>query len=156
MAQFLAFRLQRLQAMREAAAQLMARNRLGRDVFARGAPEPLVVETTREYGDTLIDLLKAYAERRQKRIRHQTYTVKRQPVWTIKEARAKLEGLMGHMSDWEPLDRWLDQYLREPRLRPSVLASSFTASLELAREGALEIRQERAFEPIYMRRKTAA
>ena len=60
----LAFRLQRLQAMRDAAAQLMARNRLGRDVFARGAPEPMVFETRREYADNLIDLLKAYAERR--------------------------------------------------------------------------------------------
>ncbi len=156
MAQLLAFRLQRLQAMREAAAQLMARNRLGRDVFSRGAPEPLVVETTREYGDTLIDLLKAYAERRQKRVRHQSYTVRRQPVWTIKEARARLESLMGSMNEWESLDHWLDQYLREPRLRPSVMASSFTATLELAREGALEIRQERPFEPIYMRRRTAA
>ena len=156
MAQLLAFRLQRLQAMREAAAQLMARNRLGRDVFARGAPEPLVFETTREYGDTLIDLLKAYAERRQKRVRHQAYTVKRQPVWTIKEARATLQSLIGRMDDWDSLDHWLDQYLREPKLRPSVIASSFTATLELAREGALEIRQEKPFEPIYMRRRTAA
>jgi segregation and condensation protein A len=156
MAQLLAFRLQRLQAMREAAAQLMARNRLGRDVFPRGAPEPLVVETSREYGDTLVDLLKAYAERRQRRVRHQTYTVKRQPVWSIKEARATLERLIGRMDDWDSMDRWLLQYLHEPKLRPSVIASSFTASLELAREGSIEIRQEGAFKPIYMRRRTAA
>lgn len=156
MAQLLAFRLQRLQAMREAAAQIMSRNLLGRDVFARGAPEPIVVETTREYGDTLIDLLKAYAERRQKHVRHQTYTVKRQPVWSIKEARAALEGLVGRMNNWDSLDHWIDAYLREPSLRPSVLASSFTASLELAREGTLEIRQEQAFQPIYMRRRSSA
>jgi segregation and condensation protein A len=156
MAQLLAFRLQRLQAMREAAAQLMARNRLGRDVFPRGAPEPLVVCTTREYGDTLIDLLKAYAERRQKRVSHQSYTVRRQPVWSIKDARATLESLIGKMDDWEPLDHWLHRYLLEPRLRPSVIASSFTASLELAREGTVEIRQERPFEKLYMRRKSAA
>jgi segregation and condensation protein A len=156
MAQLLAFRLQRLQAMREAAAQLMARNRLGRDVFARGAPEPLVVETTRIHGDTLVDLLKAYAERRQKRVRHQSYTVRRQPVWSIKEARAALERLIGRMDEWDALDRWLVHYLQEPRLRPSVLASSFTATLELAREGTVEIRQAAAFEPIYMRRKPAA
>lgn len=156
MAQLLAFRLQRLQAMRESAAQLMARDLLGRDVFARGAPEPLVIEKTREYGDTLVDLLKAYADRRQRRLRHQSYTVKRQPVWTIKEARARLEGLIGHMHDWQSLDRWLDPYLREPKLRPSVMASSFSASLELAREGAVEMRQEKAFEPIYMRRRADA
>ena len=83
----LAFRLQRLQAMRDAAAQLMARNRLGRDVFERGDPEPLVFDTKREYADNLIDLLKAYAERRQTKVRHQTYTVRKIKAWTIKEAR---------------------------------------------------------------------
>lgn len=156
MAQLLAFRLQRLQAMRDAAAQLMSRNLTGRDVFVRGAPEALVIEKTREYGDTLIDLLKAYAQRRQNRVRHQRYVVKRQPVWSIKEARAALERLLGRMEDWEVLDRWLADYLVEPKLRPSVIASSFTASLELAREGTVEIRQEGAFAPIFMRRRRGA
>lgn len=156
MARRLAFRLQRLQAMRDASATLMARNQLGRDVFTRGNPEPLVIDVQRTYGDNLIDLLKAYAERRQQRIRRQTYTVKRQPTWSIKEARQALERLVGTMNDWGTLDTWLASYLAEPGLRRSVTASSFTASLELAREGMIEIRQEQAYRPIYMRRRALA
>ncbi len=156
MAAMLAFRLQRLQAMRDASAKLMGRNLLGRDVFARGAPEPLVFETKREYADNLIDLLKAYAERRQKKVRHQSYTVKKLKAFTVKEARSALERLIGAMNDWSTLDRWLAEYLAEPEMRRSVMASSFTASLELVREGVLELRQEAAFRPIYMRRRADA
>ena len=152
----LAFRLQRLQAMRDAAAKLMSRNLLGRDVFARGAPEPLVFDTKRQYADNLIDLLKAYAERRQKKMRHQTYTVRRLPTWSIKEARSALERMMGVMNDWGTFDSWLAEYLTEPGMRRSVTASSFTASLELAREGVLDLRQDGPFRPIYLRRRVHA
>jgi segregation and condensation protein A len=156
MAKRLAFRLQRLQAMRDAAANLMARNLLGRDVFARGNPEPLVVETQKLYSDNLMDLLKAYADRRTRRMVHQTYTIKRQPTWSIKQARGVLERLIGTMDNWGAFDAWLEDYLSTPETRRSVRASSFTASLELAREGALEMRQEDAFKPIYMRRRPTA
>ena len=152
----LAFRLQRLQAMRDAAAQLMARNRLGRDVFARGAPEPTIFETKREYADNLIDLLKAYAQRRQAKLRHRSYQIRKLPTWTIQEARSVLERLIGVMDEWNSLDAWLVDYLVEPSMRRSVIASSFTASLELAREGSIELRQDAAFDPIYMRRGKAA
>jgi segregation and condensation protein A len=155
MAARLAFRLKRLQAMREAAAQLMARNLLGRDVFSRGSPEPLVFETKREYADNLIDLLKAYAERRQKKLRHQSYTVHKLPTFSIKEARAALERLIGAMDDWGTFDDWLADYLDDPDLRRSVKASSFTASLELVREGIVEMRQDGAYGPLYMRRARA-
>jgi len=152
----LSFRLQKLQAMRDAAAQLMSRNRLGRDVFERGEPEKLVFDTKVEYADNLIDLLKAYAERRQKRSRHNTYTVKRIKAWSIKDARQVLERLVGRMDNWDSLDAWLADYVGTPDGRATVIASSFTASLELAREGVIEIRQDRAFEPIYMRRRASA
>ena len=152
----LAFRLQRLQAMRQAAAQLMARDRLGRDVFERGAPEPLVFETKRQYADNLFDLLKAYAERRQKQVSQRTYQVKKLPVWSIHEAREALTRLLGAMDDWGRFDMFLRVYLVEPGKRRSVTASSFSASLELAREGTLEIRQEEAFKPIYLRRRRSA
>jgi segregation and condensation protein A len=157
MAARLAFRLQRLQAMRDAADKLMASStQLGLDVFERGAPEPLVIETQKEYSDTLLDLLKAYAERRQRKMVRNTYTVKRQPVWSIKEAREALERLIGTMDDWGTFDVWLDRYLSTPETRRSVRASSFTASLELAREGSLELRQEEAFKPIFLRRRPVA
>jgi segregation and condensation protein A len=152
----LAFRLQRLQAMRQAAAQLMARNRLGRDVFERGSPEPLIFATHRQYTDNLFDLLKAYAERRQKLVSHRTYRVKKLPVWSINEARELLTRLLGQMDDWGRFDAFLAHYLSEPAQRRSLTASSFSASLELAREGTLEMRQEQAFKPIYMRRRPEA
>ena len=153
MAARLAFRLQRLQAMRDAAEKIFQHPQLGRDVFQRGAPQPLVVEVQREYGDTLIDLLKAYAERRQRKAVHQTYTVKRQPTWSIKEAREAIERLVGGMDEWGTFDMWLDRYLATPETRRTVRASSFTASLELARDGRIEMRQDEAFKPIYLRRR---
>ena len=162
----LQFRLQRLQAMRDAAAKLMSRNRLGRDVFQRGWPEPVVVDKQEgkwvfvvqgelEWGDTLIDLLQVYADRRQRSVAHRTYEIRRQPVWTLKEARIALERMLGQMDDWGRFDSYLVQYMVEPKKRASVIASGFTASLELAREGVLEVRQEKHFEPIYMRRARA-
>ena len=156
MAARLAFRLQRLQTMRDSSARLMARNLLGRDVFGRGAPEPLVFETKREYADNLIDLLMAYAERRQRKLRQQSYTVHKLPTFSIKEARVALERLIGAMDDWSTFDNWLANYLDDPELRRSVKASSFTASLELAREGLIEMRQDGAYGPLYMRRARAA
>jgi len=155
LAALLAFRLQKLEAMRDAAAKLMARNRLGRDVFERGAPEGVRIHRTSEYADNLYDLLKAYAERRQRqavtRIRF-----KRLPVWTIKEAREQLERLIGVSTDWGRVDQYLLQYLVEPAMRTTALASTFSATLEMAREGLLEIRQTEAFAPIFVRRKPAA
>ena len=152
----LAFRLQRLQAMRDASAKLLRGSLLGRDVFARGAPEPLVFDTRREYADNLIDLLKAYAERRQKKMRRQTYTVTKLPAWSIKEARSALERMIGVMDDWGTFDNWLAEYLAEPGMRRSVTASSFTASLEMAREGVLDLRQDGPFRPLYLRRRVHA
>ena len=156
MAARLAFRLQRLQAMRDAAARLMGRNLLGRDVYGRGAPEPLILDTRREYADNLIDLLKAYAERRQRKARHQSYVVSKLPTLSIKEARVALEKFIGTLNDWGSLESLLVEYLSEPGMRRSVKASSFAASLELVREGTVEIRQDEAFRPIYMRRRANA
>ncbi|MFO1090095.1 MAG: ScpA family protein [Hyphomicrobiales bacterium] len=154
LAQRLAFRLQRLHAMREAVAQLMARNRLDRDVFGRGAPEPVVVERKPEFADTLVDLLKAYSERRVRRMVRTTYTVNRQPVITVKEARAVLERLIGGLTDWGRFDTFLDAFAEPPERQRSVKASSFNATLELVREGRMEMRQEGLFEPIYVRAPT--
>jgi segregation and condensation protein A len=150
----LAFRLQRLQAMREASNMLMARSRLGRDVFGRGAPEPLVIERRPAYADNLIDLLKAYAQRRQKGIAARGYRVVRQPVMAVAEARRILERLLGGSMEWGRFDAYLADYLVEPEKRSSVLASSLTATLEMVREGTVELRQQAAFGPIYLRRRS--
>lgn len=153
MAARLAFRLQRLQAMRDSVASLMKRPLLNTHVFSRGAPQALAVEVTREYADNLLDLLKAYAERRQRKVVRQTYTIKRQLTWSIKEAREAIERLVGQMDSWGTFDHWLEHFMATKETRRSVRASSFTASLELARDGQIELRQEEAFKPIYLRRR---
>ncbi|HET7412036.1 MAG TPA: ScpA family protein [Pararhizobium sp.] len=151
MAAQLAFRLKRLEAMREAATRLVNRNRLGRDVFARGAPEHTVVERTSVYSATLYDLLTAYAAQRQRQSITQVTIAKRR-VWSLADARSILTRMIGEIADWTALDTFLLRYLADPRDRVTAVASAFAASLELVREGKVEIRQEKPFAPIYMRR----
>ena len=152
LAALLAFRLKRLHAMREASAQLMTRKRLGRDVFPRGLPEPIRVIRKSTYEANVYDLLKAYSQQRQ-RTAIRTWQIRQRTVWSLKEARAELERLLGIDCDWAPLDQLLAEFLVEPELRKTALASSFTATLEMTREGALEIRQAKSFAPLLIRRR---
>ena len=147
----LAFRLQRLEAMRNAANRLVNRNRLGRDFFARGLPEPIVAEARRQYTATLYDLLTAYAAQRQRRMVTQV-TIARRTVWSLAEAREILVRLVGDLDDWTAMDAFLLAYVPDPRNRATAIASTFAASLELVREGRLSMRQEAAFSPIYLRK----
>ena len=151
----LAFRLMRLDAMREAAAKMMTRRRLGIDVFARGMPEAMRTIRETRPSATVYDLLKAYADQRQKRVVKRVHTVKQRTVWSIKDARQRLEAMVGRTGDWVQLDFFLEKYLPEPELSRTVFASSFGASLEMAREGLVELRQSEPFAPIYMRRLSA-
>lgn len=146
----LAFRLQRLQAMRDASAALMARNLLDRDVFARGNPEGIRIDRKSEFTASLYDLLNAYAQRREVQAAS-TVRFRNLPVWSVKRARGILEGLVGEMGEWQMLDGLMAQYLAPPEMRATVLASTFSASLEMVRQGAVEIRQARHFEPIFIR-----
>jgi len=155
LAAMLAFRLKRLEAIREASANLMARNLLGRDVFARGEPEGIRVITTSEYSDNLYDLLAAYSNRRQ-RSAFKRIKFKRLAVWTIKQARECLESLLGEMDDWGTIDGFLLEYLTTEESRNTVMASSFCATLEMVREGALELKQTKPFAPLYMRKTKVA
>lgn len=155
LAALLAFRLKRLDAMREVSAQLMTRKRLGRDVFARGLPEPIRVTRQSVYDANVYDLLKAYSQQRQ-RMAVRSYRMPPRSVWSLTEARVELERLLGMTLDWAPLDQLLAEFLVEPELRRTALASSFTASLEMTREGALEIRQAKSFAPLLVRRRERA
>ena len=151
----LAFRLQRLEAMRKAAEALMARNRLGRDVFARGAPQALSVQRKSVWSATIYDLLTAYAAQRQR----QSVTsvrVRLRTVWSLQKARDLLSRLVGRMADWAPINSYLVDYLVDESERATVLASTFSASLEMVREGQLELRQSDPFAPIYLRRRQEA
>jgi segregation and condensation protein A len=151
LAEALAFRLRRLEAMRDAAASLANRDRLGRDVFARGAPEPLVVTTRNEYSATLYDLLTAYANQRQLTAISTAHQVRARAVWSLQDARDALVRLVGRVAEWTPLDVLMSPYLCSLGMRRSVTASSFGASLELVREGKLELRQMEPFAPVYLR-----
>jgi len=149
----LSFRMMRLEAMRNAAAQLMTRKRLGRDVFARGDPEGIKTIRQRQYTAQIYDLLKAYAAQKQRVLQLKPHVVKLRRVWSIKDARKRLAKLIGSDGQWVQLDLFLEQYLSEPEMGKTMLASSFGASLEMARDGLVELRQEKPFAPIYMRRR---
>lgn len=152
LAQRLAFRLQRLHAMRDAAANLMTRKRLGRDVFARGMPEGVRTIRVRQYTAIIYDLLKAYAEHR-RRTAKRVHVIPRRAVWSVKHARERLEQLLGTSGgEWVELQSYLAQYLAIAELARTAAASSFGAALEMAREGVAEISQAKAFAPIYLRR----
>lgn len=155
MAAVLQFRLRRLEAMREAGARLVNRNRLGRDVMARGMPEIVVVDSSSRFEATLFDLLKAYAGQRQRNA-VSSVDIAERTVWSLKQARDRLMAMIGTDGDWTALDRFLIDYALAPAARATAIASSFAASLELVREGMMEIRQEDAFAPIYLRRRTLA
>ena len=152
MANALAQRLRRLEAIRSVAQQLLDRPQLGREVFQRGQPEPIAEIKHPEWSATLYDLLTAYAGRRQTQARSFVQMPKR-TVWSLAEAREALERLIGISMEWFPLDRYLTEYLVEPSLKATVLASSFAATLELVREGHLEVNQHAAFAPLYVRKR---
>ena len=151
MATRLRWRLQRLDAMREAAARLMARDRLGREVFARGAPEPVNVIRLRTYKDSLYDLLTAYATERVRKMGGKTYRPKMSPVLLIEEARERLERMLGRIGDWSGLSTLLPFEWSGGERRRSALASTLLACLELARDGKLELRQLKPFDEVYVK-----
>ncbi len=155
LAALLQFRLKRLEAMRDAATRLVNRNRLGRDVMARGMPEVVVLEKHTTYAASLYDLLTAYAIQRQRQA-ITNVRIARRTVWSLQDAREILTRLIGRMRDWTALDRFLVEYLARPEERATAIASSFAASLEMVREGTLEVRQHEAFAPIYLRSRPKA
>lgn len=151
LAEKLAARLRRLEIIRRAAELMMKRPLLGRDVFARGAPESIDLPAQANYTASLYDLISAYARQTQKRAR--TYVrMKPREVWSLAQARDALGRLIGDAVDWVSLDHWLIEFCVDPKMRRSARASSFSASLELVREGKIELRQEDHFRPLFLRR----
>ena len=152
MALALASRLRRLEASREFANKMMDRPQLGRDVFQRGSPEPIAEIKKPEWTATLYDLLSAYASQRQRTVLSRVRFKKRN-VWSLAEARATLERLIGQSTDWSRIDAFLITYVVEPSMTATVFASSFASALELVREGHAEIHQKESFSPIYLRKR---
>src|SRR5580765_3860774 len=152
MATALANRLRRLEAIREAANRLMNRPQFQRDIFPRGNPETIAEIRHPRYTATLYDLLTAYSVQRQQRVLASVHLAKRS-VWSLSEARASLERLVGMAEDWSCLDELLMQYVVDPSQRATVFASSFASALELVREGEMELNQKTAFAPLYFRKR---
>ena len=146
----LAARLRRLEAIRRAAEHLVNRPRLGREIFGRGAPEPIATVQTSEWKANLYDLLSAYARQRQtKSLAH--VTVRRRAVWSLAQAMDALRRLSGQTLDWTALDTYLRQFWVSPDMARTVRASALSASLELVRDGKIDLRQEKAFAPIWIK-----
>jgi len=151
LAAHLAFQLERLEAMRRAAAQLMARDRLGRDVFARGLPEPMEARRTVRYDATLMDLLRAYARLRT-RDEFRPWAFDRADVYGLDEALDRLKRELSERFGWLPLEAFLPLAWRSTGVRRrSATAATFLAGLELTRQGRAEIRQAEPFGPLELR-----
>lgn len=153
LAAHLAFQLERLEAMRRAAARLMARDRLGRDRFARGIPEDMTATRRVNYTATILDLMQAYAQIRT-RDDFEPLSLKRDAVFTMEQALERMKGLIGQAIEWGDLAQFLPVgWTSDPARRRSATAATFAASLELAKLGQVELRQDEAFAPILLRRK---
>lgn len=146
----LQLRLQRLGAMREAAARLMARDRIGRDIFLRGAPEGLRIDRKTLWKSDAYSLIQAYGQVKA-RTAPRIYHVSNRPVMTLESALDRVSAMLGVTLDWMDIRDFLPAHA-EPELRKSALASSFVAALELARLGKAEIAQEEAYAPLRIRR----
>lgn len=151
LAAHLAFQLERLEAMRKAAARLMARDQLGRDVFARGEPQGLERSRKVVWTATLLDLMQGYARLRT-RDDFRPFVMDRDGVFTMEEALERLRPLIGAVGEWTDLTAFLpDGWSADPARRRSATASTFAATLELAKNGKLDLHQSDTFGPIRIR-----
>ena len=153
LAAHLAFQLERLSAMREAAARLMARDQLGREVFVRGVPEDVAHTRVVTYSASLLDLMRAYARIRT-RDEFRPYVLDREHVYTMEQALERMRGLIGFAGDWADLTTFLPEgWTATPMARRSATAAHFAAVLELAKRGQVTLRQSEIFAPIQLRRR---
>ncbi|WP_210877212.1 segregation and condensation protein A [Roseovarius autotrophicus] len=153
LAAHLAFQLERLQAMRDCAARLMGRDRLGRDFFARGLPEDVTRRRETRYTATLLDLMQAYARIRT-RDEFRPFVMDRDAIFTMEQALERLRGLIGFAGAWTDIVSYLPEgFSGDPARRRSATASTFAAALELVKEGSAELRQSGIFAPLELRRK---
>ncbi|WP_114391661.1 segregation and condensation protein A [Oleisolibacter albus] len=148
----LTFQLQRLEAMQGAAARLLKRPQLGRDVFARGAPEDMPVLETRVHDLTLYDLLKAYGDHKRRQMQSGPLRIAATELYSIEDAIRRMEDILGRLPNWTSLAAFLPPGWKAGGVRTrSALASTFVATLELAKSGRLELRQDGPFSPLYLR-----
>ncbi|WP_171099615.1 MULTISPECIES: ScpA family protein [unclassified Ruegeria] len=154
LAAHLAFQLERLQAMRDAAARLMARDQLGRDFFKRGQGEDVTRIRTVTYSATLLDLMQGYARIRT-RDEFRPFVMDRDAVFTMEQALERMRPLIGFAGTWTDMETYLPEgWDADPVRRRSATAATFAASLELVKEGHMEMKQSDTFAPIQLRKRT--
>lgn len=153
MAARLTWQLRRLEAIRDVSARLMARPRLGQDIFARGAPEGITVIRRSIYDLSLFELLRAYADHKVSRGSPEPLRLRRSAVYSIEEALGRLTEMLGRMPEWSMLQSYLPTDIGDAFTLRSAVASTFVASLEMAKQGKLELRQGQVFGPLYLRRQ---
>ncbi|WP_170382924.1 segregation and condensation protein A [Ruegeria atlantica] len=154
LAAHLAFQLERLQAMRDSAARLMARDQLGRDFFKRGQAEDVTRIRTVTYSATLLDLMQGYARIRT-RDEFRPFVMDRDSVFTMEQALERMRPLIGFAGTWTDMETYLpDGWDADPVRRRSATAATFAASLELVKEGHMEMKQSETFAPIHLRKRT--
>lgn len=152
----LAFQLQRLEAMQQMSKQLFDRPHLGQDFFARGMPDRLKVANRAIYEANLLDLMRVYGELRRKQDVGGQLRIMPTRLVSMEQAARRLRAILGEMPDWQTLERFIPYDSEDPLLRRSAMASTFAASLELCKEGLVEVRQTGVFGAIYMRAKPGA
>jgi segregation and condensation protein A len=151
MAAALQFQLQRLEAMQEVGQTLMQRPLLGRDVFARGMPEGARIISHSQWSVTLYDLLRAYADHK-RREGAKSLEIEPLTLYSVDEAVQRLSRFLGAMPDWTVLARYLPAGLSDPLMRRSAICAHFIASLELVKQGKMDLRQDGGhFSPIHIR-----
>ena len=150
----LTFQLRRLDSMRDAGEKLLFRPRLGRDIFARGAPEGMEVIRTPVYEVSLYDLLKSYGDNR-RRASASKLTIEASQLYSLGDAIERMRGIIGDFGDWTSLSAFLPDGMADGVVRRSAVASTFAASLEMVKEGRANIRQSSAFSPIFVKGKEA-
>ena len=156
LAAHLAFQLERLAAMREAAARLMARDQMGREFFARGAPETITQRRDITYEASLLDLMRAYARIRTKD-EFRPYAFDRQNIYTMEQALERMRGLLGYVGEWSDLTSFLPEgWDASPARRRSATAAHFAAVLEMAKRGQVVLKQGETFAPIMIRKADGA
>jgi segregation and condensation protein A len=153
MADALQWQLRRLEAMQEAGARLMARPQLGRDIFARGLPEGIVVVRRAVWDVKLYDLLSAYGSQVRPKDAD-TYQIEPMQFFSVEEAAERLGRMLGIAIDWQSIEAFLPAGLTDPARRRSALAATFVAGLQLAKDGQIELRQTERFGPIHLRKRT--
>ena len=153
LAAHLAFQLQRLEAMRDMASRIMVRDQLGREVFSLGETEAVTRNVRIDHQANILDLMRAYA-RIKTRDNFEPLHLKRGPVFTLELALERMRGMIGAAMDWSSLSAWLpEDWKDDPQRRRSATAASFAAALELVKSGQISMKQEAAFEPLYLRQR---